>query len=154
MIRHVPLRRTALVRKAPMIRRGASLARAGVAKPAKARPPSARQKQTASEYARQRREAIDRDGPRCQLEINLLGTWYACGHTATETAHIERRHVCAKARAHVDVVLRACHPCHELFDSRLAPERVRVPAERMKQCYDTIVALNPRTAPPPGGRPA
>ena len=141
------------MRKTPMRHSAASLARSVLPRPAEPpRPPTEKQKRTESEYARQRREAITRDGSICRFLRRVAGVTRECGAEAHQVAHIERRHVCGKARAHVDVVLRACVDCHQRFDSRLDPD-VTVPLERAQRCYDTIVAMNPRTSPPAGGRP-
>ena len=153
MLRTIALKRTAIVRKTPMHHTAASLARSVLPRPKNPpRPPTEQRKRTESEYARQRREAIARDGAICRFLRRVGGVTRECGAEAHQVAHIERRHVCGKARAHVDVVLRACVDCHQRFDLRLDPD-VTVPLERAQRCYDTIVAMNPRTSPPPGGRP-
>ena len=98
---------------------------------------------TSKEFARQRREAIGRDGHLCHFErwVKSDRRWKACLSRATDTAHVYPRRECGSAAAHVDVVLRACRKCHNAFDGHPDDDRiVRVPPDREAKAFKLISA--------------
>jgi 5-methylcytosine-specific restriction endonuclease McrA len=119
-----------------------------------------RSRESNFDYEKQRRAAIARDGKYCRFERLAAGggTWFPCGRAAHATAHIYRRRECARAADHVDVVLRACVECHDVYDGRTngpAAYPVRVPADREARAFATICAnskVNPPRRAPEGAR--
>ncbi len=112
-------------------------------------------KDTQRDNARQRREAIARDGTICRFErwSKKERRWIECGRHSTDTAHIYPRRECAGAVSHRDVVLRGCRDCHDAFDGHgdrtLA---VRVPPDREAKAFRLISMASkapvPRRKPP------
>ena len=114
----------------------------------------AKRTDTAAAEAAQRKAAIERDGIRCKFQRLSNGLWSRCLSGATETCHIYRRNECGKAIDHVDVVVRGCEHCHDLFDLRVlgkavetARATVRVAPEDEERAYRRILEMS--KSPPP-----
>lgn len=95
---------------------------------------------TKRDDAKQRREAIARDGFACCFERWFKSEgWLKCGNSATDTAHIYPRRECGRASSSVIVVLRACRRCHDEFDGHGDGSIfVRVPPDREAAAYKLI----------------
>jgi hypothetical protein len=106
----------------------------------------------------QRAAVLARDGPQCAFEkLRAGGAWRRCTSVSAATCHVYRRAECAKAWDHVDVAIRGCWGCHEVYDGRLlgreleAKGTIRVPPAAESRAWAAIVARSkspiPRRAP-------
>lgn len=96
-------------------------------------------KRNPKDYARQRFQAIKRDGFHCVSEV-LVDGWRPCGAKAHATAHVYIRNNCGPVSDHVDVVIRTCVLCHDKLDNRLPnknPE-VRFPLDARQRAWDRV----------------
>ena len=79
-----------------------------------------------------------RDGFLCRVERKVGLKWRPCLRTATDGAHIVRRHQCAKAKFDDAVGVSACRDCHDMLDGRRSEYKVRVPIDRQRAAWDAI----------------